>query len=410
MDGWHHMLGGVIGGGASCFLFYPLQIAQTRLQVNNIARGNPNLHTNATAHSRPILATRLRDILHESGQPRLRSLYQGLHSAMVATTVAWGSYFWLYSHSKTLWRQHIDDSHPLPALAHLACGFEAGALTCFVANPFFVINTRMQLQSLSASPSSPSLATSSPLPPASHQHQQRYRGLFDAIRTISAQEGLSGFYRGLIPSLFGVVQGAFQFMFFEEIKSFLLLHHLPFPLSFSPSPSSPSPFPSRDRDRDDRSSILVHNPFETDVITSIARTSAEDQDRSLDHTTEGEEEGGFVSPSLALATSLIVLRNKDSLSIVEALVAGSVSKTLAFVLTYPYQVIKSRLQIRPSVDGVPAYSGLRDVVSKTWQFEGFRGFFRGCLLGVVRSAPASAVTFATYELIVSRSSPSSPSS
>lgn len=367
--GWEHLVGGVAGGGLSCALFYPLQIAQTRTQVN----GRPGSNN-------AVYATRLRDILHETGGPRVQSLYQGLHSAMIATTVAWGSYFWLYSHSKNLWQQYIDNANPLPATAHLLCGFEAGALTCFVANPFFVINTRMQLQSYS--PHGP----------------RRYTGVFDAIKTISAQEGIAGFYRGLVPSLFGVVQGALQFMFFEQIKLLLLQRRLP---SFL---TSSSPFSQRS---DPTPSVYVHsphhNPFQNDAISIVSRVPINETTPDPEHVRRvvAENESTSLVDRESVTSSLLVLRDEKSLSIAESLVAGSLSKTFALVLTYPYQVVKSRLQLRPTHEGTPEFNGVRDTIRKTWHAEGLRGFFRGCFYGVLRSAPASAVTFATYEFVVS---------
>jgi solute carrier family 25 folate transporter 32 len=44
----------------------------------------------------------------------------------------------------------------------------------------------------------------------------------DGIREILRTEGVRGFYLGLTPSLIGVSHGAFQFMFYEELKKFRL--------------------------------------------------------------------------------------------------------------------------------------------------------------------------------------------
>jgi len=45
-----------------------------------------------------------------------------------------------------------------------------------------------------------------------------YLGLTDGLRTILRDEGARGLFRGLVPALFGVGQGALQFMFYEELK------------------------------------------------------------------------------------------------------------------------------------------------------------------------------------------------
>lgn len=48
----------------------------------------------------------------------------------------------------------------------------------------------------------------------------KYRSTLDGFRTIYRNEGLAAFYKGLIPSLFGVSHVAVQFTLYEKAKAF----------------------------------------------------------------------------------------------------------------------------------------------------------------------------------------------
>ncbi|KAI1438518.1 mitochondrial folate carrier protein [Xylaria sp. CBS 124048] len=77
------------------------------------------------------------------------------------------------------------------------------------------------------------------------------------------------------------------------------------------------------------------------------------------------------------------------------LVISSVSKLVAGVTTYPYQVIRSRLQ---NYDAEERFGkGIRGVVKRTWREEGWRGFYRGVIPSMIRVMPATWVTFLVYE-------------
>lgn len=47
----------------------------------------------------------------------------------------------------------------------------------------------------------------------------KYRSTFDGFRTIYRNEGLAAFYKGLIPSLFGISHVAVQFTLYEKAKA-----------------------------------------------------------------------------------------------------------------------------------------------------------------------------------------------
>lgn len=176
-------------------------------------------------------------------------------------------------------------------------------LTALLTNPIWVIKTRM-------------LSTGSGTPGA-------YRSMLDGARRIWRDEGTRGFWRGLLPSLFGISHGAVQFAVYERLK-------------------------------------------ERRLAQRRAAAAA-----------GGGNEGGVAG-----------LSNLDYL-----LLSGS-SKVVAGALTYPYQVVRVRLQ---SYEAESTYRGAVDAVVQTWKREGIRGFYKGLGPNLVRVLPSTCVTFLVYE-------------
>lgn len=77
------------------------------------------------------------------------------------------------------------------------------------------------------------------------------------------------------------------------------------------------------------------------------------------------------------------------------LVISSLAKITAGVVTYPYQVVRSRLQTYDSE--VRFGKGIKEVSKRVWLESGVRGFYRGVGMNTVRVLPATWVTFLVYE-------------
>ncbi|KAJ8764276.1 hypothetical protein K2173_006016 [Erythroxylum novogranatense] len=92
--------------------------------------------------------------------------------------------------------------------------------------------------------------------------------------------------------------------------------------------------------------------------------------------------------------------NSDLLNSVDYAVLGGSSKVAAIMLTYPFQVIRARLQQRPSKDGIPRYADSWHVMKEAARFEGFRGFYKGITPNLLKNAPAASLTFIVYENVL----------
>ena len=71
---------------------------------------------------------------------------------------------------------------------------------------------------------------------------------------------------------------------------------------------------------------------------------------------------------------------------------------LAGTICYPQLLVRSRMQ-----DQHRKYNSLRDCLVLTLRNEGILGFYKGLTPNLLRTIPASVITFYTYELIRSNS-------
>eukprot|EP00899_Mesostigma_viride_P011676 jgi/Mesvir1/20509/Mv12391-RA.1 len=173
----------------------------------------------------------------------------------------------------------------------------------------------------------------------------QYRHTIDALRTILREEGLRGLYQGLLPSLLLVSHGALQFMAYEEMKRWM----------DGPTLGSGRRAP----------------------VAGDGGNRMDDQ-----------------RPNLSAA---------DFVSL------GAASKFVATLATYPFQVLRSRMQRRPLKDGrQPLYAGVRDAFRKTVRNGGVFALYNGLVPHMLRVMPASALTFLVYETTMAYLHPSSP--
>ncbi|KAF8841292.1 mitochondrial carrier [Paxillus ammoniavirescens] len=84
----------------------------------------------------------------------------------------------------------------------------------------------------------------------------------------------------------------------------------------------------------------------------------------------------------------------DKLSNTAYTVMSGASKLFALATTYPYQVIRSRIQNNATVH---LYPDIPTTIKRTWKGEGIRGFYRGLGINLVRVLPGTCVTFVVYE-------------
>lgn len=179
---------------------------------------------------------------------------------------------------------------------------------------------------------------------------EEYQGMIDAVRKIHKSEGFAGLYKGLIPSLILVSNPAIQFVVYEQ-----MIH-------------------------------LFQRIRKANIITAAAATAVTAAAAAAD----GEDDA-TPKPSTSLPKTASI-----RLSSFEYFLLGAFGKAVATVITYPYQVIKSREQANRSKTHISTTALIMDM----WKNEGIGSFFKGMNAKMTQTVLNSAFMFAVYEKLV----------
>lgn len=180
-----HAVAGAMGSVTAMTVFFPLDTAKSRLQVDE-KRKSKATHV--------ILA----EIAKEEG---FLSLYRGWFPVISSLCCSNFVYFYTFNSLKKVMISGQQRSRPGK---DLLMGIIAGAVNVILTTPMWVVNTRLKLQGVKFR--------------NEELHQTHYRGIFDAFSQIIANEGVSTLWNGTLPSLVLVLNPAVQFMFYEAMK------------------------------------------------------------------------------------------------------------------------------------------------------------------------------------------------
>ncbi|XVF80622.1 hypothetical protein PTKIN_Ptkin15bG0088600 [Pterospermum kingtungense] len=293
---------------------------------------------------------------------------------------------------------HVPNSRGL--LCNAGAGAAAGVIAATFVCPLDVIKTRFQVHGL---------------PKLGNETVKRSL-IVGSLEQIFQKEGLRGMYRGLSPTVLALLPNwAVYFTLYEQLKDFLCSndenHHLSVGanmLAASGAGAATTIFmnplwvvKTRLQTQGMRAGVV---PYRS-MFSALRRIAHEEGIRGL--------YSGLV-PALAGISHVAIQfptyekikfyladqdnSKKDKLSARDVAVASSVSKIFASTLTYPHEVVRSRLQ-EQGHHSEKRYSGVVDCVRKVFQQEGIPGFYRGCATNLIRTTPAAVITFTSFEMI-----------
>ena len=88
-----------------------------------------------------------------------------------------------------------------------------------------------------------------------------------------------------------------------------------------------------------------------------------------------------------------------SLDVERKLICGGIAGAIAQTFTYPFDVIRRRMQVTNSPDSKFKYSGSFDAANKIIQKEGIKALFKGMIPNYIKVIPAISFSFVTFEFV-----------
>ncbi|XP_031285038.1 peroxisomal nicotinamide adenine dinucleotide carrier-like isoform X2 [Pistacia vera] len=226
-------LAGAGGGIIAQIITYPLQTVNTRQQTERIAK--KGLVASSNLSKRPSGGT-LRQILQLIKTEGWRGLYSGLKPSLFGTAASQGIYYYFYQLFKNKAEAiAVANKHKgrgdgtVGMFSWLLVAALAGSLNVLLTNPIWVLVTRMQthtqaerkimdakresiISEASECSTGPTLqdrlAELDSIKPCPY-------GTFHAAREVYKEAGITGFWKGIVPTLIMVCNPSIQFMIYE---------------------------------------------------------------------------------------------------------------------------------------------------------------------------------------------------
>ncbi|KAF9990530.1 hypothetical protein BGZ75_001403 [Mortierella antarctica] len=273
---------------------------------------------------------------------------------------------------------------------HAIAGAGGGIISMALTYPLITISSRLQVQK-------------------NKESKEAYKSALDAVKKIVAKEGIAGLYSGLDSALFGIsLTNYCYYYFYEFTKSVINKAQMSTIESMSAGAVAGA------------ATVFITNPIWV-INTRIATRNASAPNSrplgTIETATQMIKENGLKSfwqgimPALILVANPIIqytvfekLKNRiaktRSLTGFDFFLLGAISKLAATSITYPYIVVKSRMQLKQSDDAKERYSSIMDGFRKIIKYEGVAGLYKGISSKIVQSILTASFLFMAQASLV----------
>ncbi|PKI85664.1 hypothetical protein MVES_000010 [Malassezia vespertilionis] len=352
--GWLHFAAGGIGGMCGAIITSPLDVVKTRLQ-SDLYRSRPGV--NVTQQG--VSGVMLRGAMHfvDTGKlvveikkrEGLRALFKGLGPTLVGVTPARAINFYTYGNGKRMIADFFYGGQETP-FVHLSAAALAGVITATATNPIWVVKTRLQLESQALEAKSRMARTQAI---GSASSGMRGSGSANANKPLSMASKRTMGTSTMLRSRF-----------------FLSL----------PPPQYPG-----------KSAMGM-------TVSILRAEGIPGLYKGLSASYLGVSESTIQWVLYErFKTWAIMADGKGQGAWHHTISAAGSAKLIATLITYPHEVIRTRLRQQPE-RGVRRYTGLLQTFRLVLLEEGIAGLYGGLSAHLLRVIPNAIVIFSVYEL------------
>ena len=342
--GWVHFAAGGVGGMCGAIVTSPLDVVKTRLQSDMYiqkkrAIQEPNVGVLRTARN---LAWHFVETGHLLGEIATkegpRALFKGLGPTLVGVIPARSINFYSYGNGKQVLAERFNGGVE-NTFVHLSAAALAGIITATATNPIWVVKTRLQLESSSE-----------------EKRWAEQKRAAVGIRSGSSKPGR--------PTARGYATAATDSRFFRS----------------KPAPPPPS----------STSFAMTMQIIRNEGIPGLYK--------GMSASYLGVAEGTI---QWALYEQLKKWSSPSSdPSLSSTISAAGTAKLVASLITYPHEVIRTRLRQEPEPGQARKYVGLVQTAKVVLRDEGFAALYGGLSAHLLRVVPNAAVMFSIYEVFL----------